>query len=218
MFWLERKTRKKKIIKKKPNEVFNPYKQGKIQLTKKKMKEGLDNKIDQNYLISKIRKRKTESDEYFEEEEEDEETKEYNLKKRYYEQMLGEDGIKNLEDLKDLNIITKQEQENKDVHQPEEEKKGNEEQPLLLTDQCPICSNIVNQSGSTLLKKKENPALFAPGQINNGFVCCLHHSKEYFTTEDKNPKNFNSMPPCMLASVIPAGRPTKKNEPLNLFK
>ena len=42
------------------------------------------------------------------EEQESEETMEYNFKKRYYEMMLGEDGVKNLENLKDVNIYTKE--------------------------------------------------------------------------------------------------------------
>ena len=33
--------------------VFNPYKKGKVQLTKKKMKEGLDDKVNEN-LYKKV--------------------------------------------------------------------------------------------------------------------------------------------------------------------
>ena len=82
---------------------------------------------------------------------------------------------------------------------------------------CPLCSKSQPLSGASLLKKKENPALYAPGQITNGYVCCLHHSKEMFSTEDKDPRNFKCMPPCMMESITPAGKPTRKEEALNLF-
>lgn len=228
------KKNKKKKISKNLGKGFDPYKQGKVQLGKKKMKEGLDNKIDPA-LAEKVKsKRKKmasgeEEEEY--EEMEDEANLEYNTKKRFYEQMLGEDGLKNLEDLKDLNIETKEEEEQKNQelmeqqaalrkqYQEDEEQQQQQQQEQNPQDEnltpCPLCSQTQPMYGASLLKKKENPALYPP---NNGFVCCVHHSKEYFSTENKNPRNYGNMPPCMMASVIPAGRPSKKEEPLCLFK
>ena len=50
-----KKNKKKKIEKMNLNgkKVFNPYQQGKVQLTKKKMKEGLDDKVNEN-LYKKV--------------------------------------------------------------------------------------------------------------------------------------------------------------------
>ena len=149
----------------------------------------------------------------------DEAEREYNMKKNYYEEMLGEDGLKNLEDLKDLNIQTKEEEEqkNQELMQQEELRKQYQEDELQQQNQqeetpCPLCS------GKKLKQKESNLPLNTAGQTNNGFVCCVHHSKEYFNTEDKDPRNYEFLPPCMLASVVPAGKPYKKEEPLYLFK
>ena len=50
-----KKNKKKKIEKMNLNgkKVFNPYQQGKVQLTKKKMKKGLDDKVNEN-LYKKV--------------------------------------------------------------------------------------------------------------------------------------------------------------------
>ncbi|MCQ2819176.1 MAG: hypothetical protein MJ252_18080 [archaeon] len=227
-----KKNKKRKVNKiKDPN--FNPYKQGKIQLGKKIMKVGLDNKLDPA-LAEKIKEKRRKlgletGDDFFEEmveEQESEETMEYNFKKKYYEMMLGEDGVKNLENLKDVNIYTKEIEEERKNKELEEQKVKEEQEEInekIQQEQiekegaCPLCHQTQPMKGSSLLKKKENPALYAPGQIGNGFVCCIHHSKEMIRPEDRDPRNFHYMPPCMLESVAPAGRPTRKEEPLNLF-
>ena len=74
------------------------------------------------------------------------------------------------------------------------------------------------------LKKKENPALLPPNHdqlmdtfSNKDFVCCVHHNQGPFNVEDQDPREFQNMPPCMLNNIIPAGKPTTKNVPLNLF-
>jgi len=74
------------------------------------------------------------------------------------------------------------------------------------------------------LKKKENPALLPPNQndlmgtfSNPNFVCCMHHNQGVFNVEEQDPRAFKNMPPCMLNNIVPAGKPTKKNIPLNLF-
>ncbi|MCQ2819693.1 MAG: hypothetical protein MJ252_20705 [archaeon] len=228
------KANKKRKVNKTKDPNFNPYKQGKIQLGKKIMKETLDNKIDPS-LAAKVREKRRRMgkegnqvedvyDEDFEPEE-SEATKEFNAKKEYYERMLGEDGLKKLEDLKQMNIYTKEEDEERKNKEMEEEAEAEEMQKEQMEKEmmdsqmyCPICSKSQPLTGASLLKKKENPALYAPGTItSNGYVCCLHHSKELFTTEDKDPRNFKCMPPCMMESITPAGRPTKKEEALNLF-
>ena len=121
-----KKNRKRKVNKR---EKFDPYKQGKIQLKKKKMKEGLDNKIDDNLYtrtMEKKRKKKEEgieSESYEEEESLNTKDREYLKEKEFYEKMLGEDGLKNLEDLSKMNLQTKEMEElNNNINKEEEEK------------------------------------------------------------------------------------------------
>ena len=242
----------------------NPYKQGKIQLKKKKMKEGLDNKIDDNLYtrtMEKKRKKKEEGieSESYEEEEESLNTKdrEYLKEKEFYEKMLGEDGLKNLEDLSKMNLQTKEMEElNNNINKEEEEKNfdgnniNNENENKNIEDVnvqkhnenncfnqfCPICNpdanNLTFKSTdkkiiTNPLKKKENPALLPPNYDlhcfcnkngdNHGYVCCLHHNLKPFNVEEKDPRFYSGMPPCTMNNVVPAGKPTFNNPPLNLF-
>ena len=247
---LSGKKNKKKKIKKRPTNI-DPYKQGKIQLSKKKMKEGLDNKIsDEVYkkmMEKKMKKKMKELGEEGEEEEEEKSEKELEFEKKrdYYMKMLGEDGIKNLEDLTELKSPEEEKifEEEKRIKMEEEKRKILEEQQRqeMIMNQnynnennipnlCPYCYNKTNSTqfniidGMKSLKKKENPALLPPNQnefmgtfSNPNFVCCMHHNHELFNVEDQDPRAFKNMPPCMLSNIVPAGKPITKNVPLNLF-
>lgn len=76
------------------------------------------------------------------------------------------------------------------------------------------------------LRKKENPALLPPNSDllnfysgnNSSYVCCFHHSMIPFNAQEKNPRNYQGMPPCLLKGVAAAGKPTRLMEPLNLFQ
>lgn len=222
-----KQNRKKKIDKRK-NAAFNPYKQGKVQLGKKKMKEGLDNKIDKDALMEKVKikkKKKLGLDEEEEEEEEiSEETQAYNVKKRYYEEMLGEDGLKNLEDLRNLQIETKEiaeEKEKQKIKEKEEEAAKFEEEKSKVFEEakehkfqedtiCPLCgASTQSMTKLELLRKKDNPALYPPN--HTGFSVCAQHSKDNFSS-------YKYMDPYYASLLPAAGKPTSKNEPLNLFK
>lgn len=226
---LSGKKNKKKKIDKNKNANFDPYKQGKIQLGKKKMKEGLDNKIDEDALLEKVKLKKRKKlgldDEEEEEEEIDEETQAYNVKKRFYEEMLGEDGLKNLEDLRELQIETKEKAEEKEkqkIKEKEEEaakleaEKSREleetkEERFKEENTCPLCgATTQSMTKFELLRKKDNPALYPPNHTT-GFSCCAQHSKDNFSS-------YKYMDPYYAALLPAAGRPTSKNEPLNLFK
>ena len=246
---LSGKKNKKKKIKKRPTNI-DPYKQGKIQLSKKKMKEGLDNKVSEEVykkMMEKKMKRKMkelgEEGEEYEEEEKSEKELEFERQRDYYMKMLGEDGIKNLEDLSQLKSPEEQEK----IKEEEQRIKMEEERLKLLEEQerqkmimnqnynnegnlCPYCNNKTSSTqfntndGMKSLKKKENPALLPPNQndfmgtfSNPNFVCCMHHNQGLFNVEDQDPRAFKNMPPCMMSNIVPAGKPTTKNVPLNLF-
>ena len=49
------------------------------------------------------------------------------------------------------------------------------------------------------------------------FVCCVHHSQLPVNYQEKDPRNYQGMPPCMLTSIIPAGKPSHVVAPLNVF-
>ena len=251
---LSGKKNKKKKIKKRPSKV-NPYKQGKVQLSKKKMKENLDNKVSEEVykkmMEKKMKKKMKEQGEEEEEEEEEKSEKEIEFERQrdYYMKMLGEDGVKNLEDLTEIKTPEEQQRINEEelkIKMEEEEKRKfleeQERQQMMLNQNynnqnnnipnlCPYCNNKTNSSQfntmeGTLktLKKKENPALLPPNQndfmgtfSNPNFVCCMHHNQGPFNVEDQDPRAFQNMPPCMLNNIVPAGKPTTKNIPLNLF-
>ena len=146
-----------------------------------------------------------------------------NSKVNFYEKMLGEEGIKNLEDLKDIQIKEKEEQreeENKEEEKQEEEQNQNK----TAENTCPYCNNTMMKTmtspNNTMsrLKKKENPALLPPSEVFPGFVCCMHHSKEQFNIQEKDPRTYSNMPPCMMTTITPAGLPMKQSKPLNLFE
>ena len=115
---------------------------------------------------------------------------EFERKKEFYEKMLGEDGMKNLEDLKDLKIEEEKTQNPPQVIEEQKEKPNDTEETT-----CPYCNPTLYKtmtSGTNTmsrLKKKENPALLPPSETFPGFVCCMHHSKEQFNYR-KGPKNI----------------------------
>ena len=125
---LSGKKNKKKKIKKRPSKV-DPYKQGKIQLSKKKMKESLDNKVSEEVykkmMEKKMKKKMKELGEEGDEEEEEEKSEkeiEFERQRDYYLKMLGEDGVKNLEDLTEIKT-------------PEEQQKIEEEQKIKMEEE-----------------------------------------------------------------------------------
>ena len=225
-----KKNKKKKIdsANKGGNAKYNPYQQGKVQLAKKKMKEGLDNKISEDLLkkMKEKKNKKTGQTEENDNEEEEVSDEEYEMQKKFYEKMLGEEGLKNIEDLKDIKIEDEEEKKEEITKQNEEERKNpeiNDQNPNETAENtCPSCHTLgktMSTANNTIskLKKKENPALLAPAEVFNGFVCCMHHSKEQFTIADKDPRSYTNMPPCMMNSIVPAGKPMNKSKPLNLF-
>ena len=149
--------------------------------------------------------------------------------------MLGEDKINQIEDLTNLEVHKEQEeQRNKNI----EEKNTNNipqinnniiqeipnqiNQENTINNICPL-NPQQNNVPTNPLKKKENPALLPPNpellknKANNTFVCCINHSQMPVNYQDKDPKNYQGMPPCMLSSIIPAGKPSHVLAPLNIF-
>jgi hypothetical protein len=199
----------KKIKINKDTDKFNPYSQGKVELKKKKMKVGLDNKLSgEIYPKKKLHKNSIK-----EEIEKSEGEKMYEQQKNYFLKMLGEENIKNLEDFSKLEVEKEEVPKDKindnkiNIEQNEKEIKEN-----IKPETIPI----------NPLKKKENPALLPPDielvkQNNNNFVCCINHSQLPFNLEEKDPRNYQGMPPCMLSSIIPAGKPSHVLAPLNIF-
>jgi hypothetical protein len=45
----------------------------------------------------------------------------------------------------------------------------------------------------------------------------VHHSQLPINYQEKDPRNYQGMPPCMLSSIIPAGKPSHVVAPLNVF-
>jgi len=267
---LRGKKNKKMKIKKKLSGKFNPYSQGRVELKRKKMKEGLDNKFsDEFYQKATARhlRKKAKGNQGEEEGEEEYEESEgqllYEKQREYYLKMLGEDKIKNLEDLSNLEvqkeeIINEQDQKNiedKNINNinninnvnnlnninninnidninPQNEYilQQNQQQMNIEEHKCnayPLNSQIeqIEQNNIPVnpLKKKENPALLPPNSEllknseNNNFVCCVHHSQMPVNYQEKDPRNYQGMPPCMLSSIIPAGKPSHVLAPLNIF-
>ena len=239
---LSGKKNKKMKINKKMEGKFNPYSQGRIELKKKKMKEGLDNKFsDEFYQKANAKRMKKKGMEYEEGEEIEESEGQllYEKQREYYLKMLGEDKINQLEDLTNLEVqkeIENKLDENKDINNnlyppnenippnneniPQEVPNNNDNQinNLPLNNETQQKHIPVNP-----LKKKENPALLPPNSellntnTNNNFICCVNHSQLPVSYQEKDPRNYQGLPPCMLSSIIPAGKPSHVLAPLNLF-
>ena len=238
---LSGKKNKKMKINKKIDGGYNPYSQGRVELKKKKMKEGLDNKFSNEFYkkaSAKHLKNKGINNQY-EGEEEDEESEGqllYEKQREYYLKMLGEEKVKNIEDLTNLevqkNINESQEQiDNNEIRENENIEDNNINQENNLDEnnnihncQLPPLDEQIKQERKPCnpLKKKENPALLPPNfelvkNKDNAFVCCVHHSQMPVTSQEKDPRNYQGMPPCMMASIIPAGKPSHTLAPLNIF-
>ena len=236
---LSGKKNKKMKINKRTEGGFNPYSQGRIELKKKKMKEGLDNKFSNEFYKKATAKRlKNKGMNQYEGEDEYEESEGqllYEKQREYYLKMLGEEKVKNIEDLTNLEIqrktneeeqiddnAIKEEVNNKNEENIEKNKDVNEDNAHNC-EVIPLNEQIKEErKPCNPLKKKENPALFPPNfelvkNKDNAFVCCVHHSQMPITFQEKDPRNYQGMPPCMMSSIIPAGKPSHIVAPLNIF-
>jgi hypothetical protein len=234
-----KKNKKMKIIKR-DDGGFNPYSQGRIELKKKKMKEGLDNKFSNEFYKKANAKhlKNKGKNQYYEGDEEFEESEGqllYEKQREYYLKMLGEDKVKNIEDLMNLEVQKKNEEieqidpneiNNKINNNKENEENNNEniEQNDEHNCQVPPLNEQIKEERKPCnpLKKKENPALLPPNfelvkNKDNAFVCCVHHSQMPITYQEKDPRNYQGMPPCMMANITPAGKPSHIVAPLNIF-
>ena len=230
------------------NEKFNPYSMGRVELKKKKMKEGLDNKFS-NEFYKKASAKHMKNKGMYNQEEGEEEIEEsegqllYEKQREYYMKMLGEDKVKNIEDLSKLevqkNIINNEEEQepeqeneehidNNNINNNENNNINNQENINVHNCQTMPLNYQINQEKrvpTNPLKKKENPALLPPNfelvknnnVNNNTFVCCVHHSQVPVTSQEKDPRNYQGMPPCMMQSIQPAGKPSHILAPLNIF-
>ena len=240
---LSGKKNKKMKINKRAEGGFNPYSQGRVELKKKKMKEGLDNKFSNEFYkkaTAKHLKNKGINNQYDEGEEDFEESEGqllYEKQREYYLKMLGEEKVKNIEDLSNLEVQKKNEEtekintnlnSNENNKENEMTKENNNEINNLEENNehncqvAPLTEQIKQRVPCNPLKKKENPALLPPNfelvkNKDNAFVCCVHHSKMPVTSDEKDPRNYQGMPPCMMAEVIPAGKPSHIVAPLNIF-
>ena len=240
---LSGKKNKKMKINKRAEGGFNPYSQGRVELKKKKMKEGLDNKFSNEFYKkanAKHLKNKGINNQYGEGEEDFEESEGqllYEKQREYYLKMLGEEKVKNIEDLSNLEVQKKNEEtekintnlnSNENNKENEMTKENNNEINNLEENNehncqvAPLTEQIKQRVPCNPLKKKENPALLPPNfelvkNKDNAFVCCVHHSKMPVTSDEKDPRNYQGMPPCMMAEIIPAGKPSHIVAPLNIF-
>jgi len=201
----------KKVKFNKSMDKINPFSQGKVELKRKRMKVGLDNKFSDEFY----KKLKRKNSEKKEEIAESEGQLMYEKQKEFYLKMLGEENLKNLEDFSKLEI---QKDEGGNVRTEEKESKQKIEEEKKDNNECIQPVHIpVNP-----LKKKENPSLLPPNidllkNNNNNFVCCVNHSQLPINIQERDPKNYQGMPPCMLSNVIPAGKPSHVVAPLNIF-
>ena len=239
---LSGKKNKKMKINKRAEGGFNPYSQGRVELKKKKMKEGLDNKFSNEFYKkanAKHLKNKGINNQYDEGEEDFEESEGqllYEKQREYYLKMLGEEKVKNIEDLSHLEVQKKNEETeqintnlNSNENNKESDIKENNNEINNLEENnehncqvVPLTEQIKQRIPCNPLKKKENPALLPPNfelvkNKDNAFVCCVHHSKMPVTSDEKDPRNYQGMPPCMMAEIIPAGKPSHIVAPLNIF-
>ena len=240
---LSGKKNKKMKINKKIEGKFNPYSQGRVELKKKKMKEGLDNKFsDEFYQKANAKRMKKKGMEYGEDEEIEESEGQllYEKQREYYLKMLGEDKINQLEDLTNLEVQKEFENQKKiedkhdidnNIHPQNENIPPNIEnipQEIPSNNEIQINSLPLNYQTQEKhipvnpLKKKENPALLPPNSEllktnNNNIISCVNHSQLPINSQERDPRNYQGLPPCMLSSIIPAGKPSSVRPPLNLF-
>ena len=239
---LSGKKNKKMKINKRAEGGFNPYSQGRVELKKKKMKEGLDNKFSNEFYKkanAKHLKNKGINNQYDEGEEDFEESEGqllYEKQREYYLKMLGEEKVKNIEDLSHLEVQKKNEETeqintnlNSNENNKESDIKENNNEINNLEENnehncqvVPLTEQIKQRIPCNPLKKKDNPALLPPNfelvkNKDNAFVCCVHHSKMPVTSDEKDPRNYQGMPPCMMAEITPAGKPSHIVAPLNIF-
>ena len=235
---LSGKKNKKMKINKRADGGYNPYSQGRVELKKKKMKEGLDNKFSNEFYKKATAKHlKNKGINQYEEGEEEFEESEgqlmYEKQREYYLKMLGEEKVKNIEDLTNLEVQRKNEEiEQININENDKEneitKENNDEMNNIEKNNehncqiVPLNEQVKERKPCNPLKKKENPALLPPNfelikNNDKAFVCCVHHSQMPVTSQEKDPRNYQGMPPCMMASITPAGKPSHIVAPLNIF-
>ena len=201
---LSGKKNKKMKINKRGGDKFNPYSQGRIELKKKKMKEGLDNKFSDEFYQKANAKRMKKKGMGYEEIEDIEESEGqllYEKQREYYLKMLGEDKINQIEDLTNLEVQKEQEEQNNKIIEdnnindiPQIENNIPQEIPNQENIQNNICplNSQQNNIPANPLKKKENPALLPPNsqllknKTNNNFVCCINHFQLPVNYQDKD--------------------------------
>ena len=134
---LSGKKNKKMKINKRAEGGYNPYSQGRVELKKKKMKEGLDNKFSNEFYKkanAKHLKNKGINNQYEGGEEEYEESEGqllYEKQREYYLKMLGEEKVKNIEDLTNLEVQKKfVPEEHLDNNEPKEKDNNNIEENI----------------------------------------------------------------------------------------
>jgi hypothetical protein len=194
---LSGKKNKKMKINKRAEGGFNPYSQGRVELKKKKMKEGLDNKFSNEFYKkanAKHLKNKGINNQYDEGEEDFEESEGqllYEKQREYYLKMLGEEKVKNIEDLSHLEVQKKNEETeqintnlNSNENNKESDIKENNNEINNLEENnehncqvVPLTEQIKQRLPSHPLKQRENPALPQTdfefvNQKNKAFVCC----------------------------------------------
>ena len=227
-FKLNDKNNKRIKINKNQQNKYNPYNHGEIDLKRKKMKDELNN-------ISSVQ---NENDNNYVRNEGEEEIEEsegqilYEKKRDYYLKMIEEDNINNKsgnlngQKLKKENSIKINTGKNFVIERNNNIKIINQESeniPQEVKNQMSLNSQIKNNNVPiNRLKKKENPALFPPGYnlLKNNEeknIICVNHFQLPINYQDRNPRNYQGMPPCMLSSIIPAGKPNHFDEPLNIF-
>ena len=156
----------------------------------------------------------------------------YEKKRDYYLKMIEEDNINNKsgnlngQKLKKENSIKINTGKNFVIERNNNIKIINQESeniPQEVKNQMSLNSQIKNNNVPiNRLKKKENPALFPPGYnlLKNNEeknIICVNHFQLPINYQDRDPRNYQGMPPCMLSSIIPAGKPNHFDEPLNIF-
>lgn len=254
-----KKNKKMKLVNKAAQEQYKLNERGKVKFNKKKMKEDINNKFDDDFYakVNERRMKKLGLDQVTESVEvKSPEQLEFERQRDYYLAMLGEAGTKNLEDLTHMEVKQDEDTQTGNYHYNKEmlieanekpsmpyENEKNQEQFAVKNkstsitgydgyqtctcknSSCPVCvSSKKNFHTYNLLKAKENPALLPPNSEliktaaeTNGFVCCKHHSQIPLNCQERDPRYYQGMPPCMMDYVIPAGVPSSVVEPLNLF-
>ena len=208
---------------------INPNNQGKLELKRKMLEKGLDNKISVKYYQKNNDMENKRKDLEGEEEiEKSEGQLLYEKQRDYYLKMINEDNIDNINNFEDLNNLQIQKQKGLEIKKDNNykiKKPQNENITQVIKNKMVLNPNTEqNNEDKNPLRKKENITLFPPGynllknKGNNNNIICVNHSKLPINYQDRDPRNYKGMPPCMLSSIIPAGKPSQVDKPLNIFE